>query len=303
MAAQHGGGVAHRPAHLTVRRDRRAATPRCVARGARAAGLADPHAHRVLHAGIGGRVGGPADPQREPRRSRRRDRLPRRDPRGRSRLRRDDGLVVPVVHDAQALGFAALGDEINRLTAAAALGGLPPRRFAEPPSPSPTTAPKADGSRRRSCARRRSRSSGAARSVRSPWSTATRSSRRRHCRSRCRPITASSTVTTRPRSRTRSRRSCASRRQLLDRLTARVMPSTRRAPSRSRVAPPAGAEAQRAQQPASVVRNPNAVLHFGARPVRRQAEPRVHLDAGLGGFAVSRATSRTSTRARAARSQ
>ena len=40
-----------------------------------------------------------------------------------------DGLVVPVVHDAQSLGFAALGDEINRLTAAARAGGLPPEEI------------------------------------------------------------------------------------------------------------------------------------------------------------------------------
>jgi pyruvate dehydrogenase E2 component (dihydrolipoamide acetyltransferase) len=38
----------------------------------------------------------------------------------------DDGLVVPVVHDAQSLGIRALGDEISRLTAAARAGGLPP---------------------------------------------------------------------------------------------------------------------------------------------------------------------------------
>ena len=38
----------------------------------------------------------------------------------------DDGLVVPVVHDAQTLSLRALGDEINRLTAAARSGGLPP---------------------------------------------------------------------------------------------------------------------------------------------------------------------------------
>lgn len=37
----------------------------------------------------------------------------------------DDGLVVPVVHDAQSLSLRALGDEINRLTAAARSGGLP----------------------------------------------------------------------------------------------------------------------------------------------------------------------------------
>jgi pyruvate dehydrogenase E2 component (dihydrolipoamide acetyltransferase) len=40
-----------------------------------------------------------------------------------------DGLVVPVVHDAQSLGLAALGDEINRLTAAARAGGLPPEEI------------------------------------------------------------------------------------------------------------------------------------------------------------------------------
>jgi pyruvate dehydrogenase E2 component (dihydrolipoamide acetyltransferase) len=37
-----------------------------------------------------------------------------------------DGLVVPVVHDAQSLGLRALGDEISRVTAAARAGGLPP---------------------------------------------------------------------------------------------------------------------------------------------------------------------------------
>jgi pyruvate/2-oxoglutarate dehydrogenase complex dihydrolipoamide acyltransferase (E2) component len=38
----------------------------------------------------------------------------------------DDGLVVPVVHDAGAKSLLELGDEINRLTAAARAGGLPP---------------------------------------------------------------------------------------------------------------------------------------------------------------------------------
>jgi pyruvate dehydrogenase E2 component (dihydrolipoyllysine-residue acetyltransferase) len=38
----------------------------------------------------------------------------------------DDGLVVPVVHDARSRGLVALGDEINRLTEAARAGGLPP---------------------------------------------------------------------------------------------------------------------------------------------------------------------------------
>jgi pyruvate/2-oxoglutarate dehydrogenase complex dihydrolipoamide acyltransferase (E2) component len=38
----------------------------------------------------------------------------------------DDGLVVPVVHDAQKLALVALGDEIARLTADARAGGLPP---------------------------------------------------------------------------------------------------------------------------------------------------------------------------------
>ena len=41
----------------------------------------------------------------------------------------DDGLVVPVVHDAQTLSLRALGDEINRLTAAARAGGLPPEEI------------------------------------------------------------------------------------------------------------------------------------------------------------------------------
>jgi pyruvate/2-oxoglutarate dehydrogenase complex dihydrolipoamide acyltransferase (E2) component len=41
----------------------------------------------------------------------------------------DDGLVVPVVHDAKALSLRALGDEINRLTAAARSGGLPPEEI------------------------------------------------------------------------------------------------------------------------------------------------------------------------------
>ena len=40
-----------------------------------------------------------------------------------------DGLVVPVVHDAESLGLAALGDEINRLTAARRAGGLPPEEI------------------------------------------------------------------------------------------------------------------------------------------------------------------------------
>jgi pyruvate dehydrogenase E2 component (dihydrolipoamide acetyltransferase) len=38
----------------------------------------------------------------------------------------DDGLVVPVVHDANTLEFRALGDEIVRVTAEARAGGLPP---------------------------------------------------------------------------------------------------------------------------------------------------------------------------------
>jgi pyruvate dehydrogenase E2 component (dihydrolipoamide acetyltransferase) len=41
----------------------------------------------------------------------------------------DDGLVVPVVHDAQSLGLRALGDEISRATAAARAGGLPPENI------------------------------------------------------------------------------------------------------------------------------------------------------------------------------
>ncbi len=41
----------------------------------------------------------------------------------------DDGLVVPVVHDAQTLSLRALGDEINRITAAARSGGLPPEEI------------------------------------------------------------------------------------------------------------------------------------------------------------------------------
>jgi pyruvate dehydrogenase E2 component (dihydrolipoamide acetyltransferase) len=38
----------------------------------------------------------------------------------------EQGLVVPVVHDAQTRGLRALGDEIHRLTLAARAGGLPP---------------------------------------------------------------------------------------------------------------------------------------------------------------------------------
>lgn len=38
----------------------------------------------------------------------------------------EDGLVVPVVHDANKLAFRALGDEIVRVTAEARAGGLPP---------------------------------------------------------------------------------------------------------------------------------------------------------------------------------
>ena len=41
----------------------------------------------------------------------------------------DDGLVVPVVHNAQSLGLRALGDEIGRMTAAARAGGLPPEEI------------------------------------------------------------------------------------------------------------------------------------------------------------------------------
>jgi pyruvate dehydrogenase E2 component (dihydrolipoamide acetyltransferase) len=38
----------------------------------------------------------------------------------------EHGLVVPVLHDADTRGLLALGDEIQRLTAAARAGGLPP---------------------------------------------------------------------------------------------------------------------------------------------------------------------------------
>jgi pyruvate dehydrogenase E2 component (dihydrolipoamide acetyltransferase) len=38
----------------------------------------------------------------------------------------EEGLVVPVVHDANKLAFRALGDEIVRVTAEARAGGLPP---------------------------------------------------------------------------------------------------------------------------------------------------------------------------------
>jgi pyruvate dehydrogenase E2 component (dihydrolipoamide acetyltransferase) len=40
-----------------------------------------------------------------------------------------EGLVVPVVHDAQTLSLLAVGDEINRLTAVARAGGLPPEEI------------------------------------------------------------------------------------------------------------------------------------------------------------------------------
>jgi pyruvate/2-oxoglutarate dehydrogenase complex dihydrolipoamide acyltransferase (E2) component len=39
------------------------------------------------------------------------------------------GLVVPVVHDAQARSLRALGEEINRLTSLARAGGLPPEEI------------------------------------------------------------------------------------------------------------------------------------------------------------------------------
>jgi pyruvate dehydrogenase E2 component (dihydrolipoamide acetyltransferase) len=41
----------------------------------------------------------------------------------------EQGLVVPVVHDAQLRGIRALGDEIHRLTVAARAGGLPPEEL------------------------------------------------------------------------------------------------------------------------------------------------------------------------------
>ena len=147
---------------------------------------------------------------------RRRDRLPRRDATWASRWRATTGSSCRSCTTRSAAAFAELGDEIARLTAAGRAGHLPPERSAARPSPSPTSAPKAGASPRRSSARRRSRSSGAARSARSPSSTATRWSPRRRCRSRCRPTTAWSTATTPPRSSTRWRRSCANRAQLLD---------------------------------------------------------------------------------------
>jgi pyruvate dehydrogenase E2 component (dihydrolipoamide acetyltransferase) len=41
----------------------------------------------------------------------------------------EQGLVVPVVHDAQTRGLRSLGDEIHRLTIAARAGGLPPEEI------------------------------------------------------------------------------------------------------------------------------------------------------------------------------
>jgi pyruvate dehydrogenase E2 component (dihydrolipoamide acetyltransferase) len=41
----------------------------------------------------------------------------------------EDGLVVPVLHDAQSLGLLELGREINRMTTAARAGGLPPEEI------------------------------------------------------------------------------------------------------------------------------------------------------------------------------
>jgi pyruvate/2-oxoglutarate dehydrogenase complex dihydrolipoamide acyltransferase (E2) component len=41
----------------------------------------------------------------------------------------NEGLVVPVVRDAQTLSLLALGDEVNRLTAVARAGGLPPEEI------------------------------------------------------------------------------------------------------------------------------------------------------------------------------
>ena len=41
----------------------------------------------------------------------------------------DDGLVVPVVHNAQSLSLRALGEELSRVTTAARAGGLPPEEI------------------------------------------------------------------------------------------------------------------------------------------------------------------------------
>ena len=116
----------------------------------------------------------------------------------------DDGLVVPVVHDAESLGLRALGDEISRMTAAAA-GGLPPDEIRGATFTVTNFGTEGGRFATPSSAHHRWRSSGAVQSAPSLSSTATTSSPRPvRSPSPCRPTTVWSTVTKRRRSSTRS---------------------------------------------------------------------------------------------------
>ena len=110
------------------------------------------------------------DPQREPRRRTRRDRVPRGVPHGRG------GRVASTGSWSRSCTTRRRG---RCGSSGARSPGSPPRRApvaslptrsAAPRSRSPTTAPKAGASPRRSCGRRKSASSGAARSACAPWS-------------------------------------------------------------------------------------------------------------------------------------
>ena len=102
----------------------------------------------------------------------------------------DDGLVVPVVHDAHERDVVDLGARSCASPRPAAPVTSRPRCCAARRSPSPTSAPKAAASPPRSSARRRSRSSGSARCASRPVVDGDGSSPRPRCRSRCRPTTA-----------------------------------------------------------------------------------------------------------------
>ena len=110
----------------------------------------------------------------------------------------DDGLVVPVVHDAHDRDLVDIGHDVARVTEAGRAGHLSPEmlrgatftitnfgteggRFATPIVRPPQVAILGFG---------------AVGYVR--WSTVTRSSRHPRCRCRCRPTTASSTAATPP---------------------------------------------------------------------------------------------------------
>ena len=193
---QHGRGLARGPAHLPVRRDRRPSAARRSCRGARRARRRH-HAHRVLRAR---RVlaldeypilNASLDPDA--------DEIVYHDAcHVGVAVASDDGLVVPVVHDAQRRTLVDLGHEIARVTEAGRAGHLPPDeirgatftvtnfgteggRFATPIVRPPQVAILGFG---------------VVRVARS--STGTRWSPRRRCRSRSPPTTGWSTATTPP---------------------------------------------------------------------------------------------------------